>query len=217
MSIKILSAELGFVATNAYIVGDEASKQAIVIDPVDDAPRLQQMAADAGWQIGLIVATHAHFDHILASKALKELTGAPFVIHRAAEPWLQALPHQGQRFGLGQFPSAAEPDRWLGDAPETVTLGGITLETLYTPGHAPDHIAYFLRDAKVLFSGDCIFEMGIGRVDLPGGDYQQLMTTITETILPLGDDVRLLTGHGGQTTVGRERQSNPFILDYLGK
>ncbi|NOK85716.1 MAG: MBL fold metallo-hydrolase [Chloroflexi bacterium AL-W] len=216
MTIQILNAELGIAATNAYIIADTQTQEAILIDPVDDAPFLHKMMIDAGWQVKLILATHAHFDHILASKAAKELMGAPFWTHQQSKQWLDSLPQQGRRFGLGDFPEAATPDRWLTDEPETIQIGSIALETIYTPGHAPDHIAYFLRSENILFVGDCVFEMSIGRTDLPGSNYEQLMQSITQKILPLGDDVHLLPGHGRETTIGRERRANPFILDYLG-
>lgn len=215
MTIEIRTAELGIASTNTYLIGDTDTNQAILIDPVDNAPFLYNMAQEAGWKIELILATHSHFDHVLASKELQELTGAPFIIHKNAKPRLENLPEQGRRFGLGSFPEAAIPDRWLEDTREIIELAGIKLETLFTPGHAPDHIAFYLESHKILFSGDAIFEMSIGRVDLPSGDYETLMKSITEKIFPLGDDVHLLSGHGRETTIGRERRSNPFVLDYL--
>jgi hydroxyacylglutathione hydrolase len=217
MTLQILSAELGIAATNTYIIGDTETKEAILIDPVDDAPFLHKMATDAGWDVKLILATHAHFDHILASKAAKDLFNVPFWTHHKSKEWLDNFPSTGQRFGLGLFPEAATPDRWLTDESETIQIGGITLETFYTPGHAIDHIAYFLRSENVLFCGDCIFEMSIGRTDLPYGNHEQLMESITQVIFPLGDTVHLLPGHGGETTIGRERKTNPFVLDYLSK
>jgi glyoxylase-like metal-dependent hydrolase (beta-lactamase superfamily II) len=154
---------------------------------------------------------------VLGSRDLVEITGAPFWTHANSTPWLEQLPEQGQRFGLGRFPEAATPDRLLGDEPETITRDGITLETIFTPGHAPDHLCYFLRDAGVLFGGDTLFNLSIGRTDLPGADHEQLMRSIMERILPLGDDVRVLPGHMAATTVGFERQNNPFILAYLDR
>jgi hydroxyacylglutathione hydrolase len=215
MTLEIRTAELGIASTNTYLIGDTDTNEAILIDPVDDAPFLLNMAQEAGWTIKLILATHAHFDHVLASKALKEQTGAPFIIHKNAKLMLENLPAQGQRFGLGDFPEAATPDRWLGDEPEIIELAGIKLETLFTPGHSPDHIGYFLESHKILFSGDAIFEMSIGRTDLPGSNHEVLMKSITEKIFPLGDDIHLLSGHGRATTIGRERRSNPWVLDYL--
>lgn len=215
MTIEIKMLTLGMVATNAYVVGDTETKQAIVIDPVDDAELLLETAQEAGWEIKLILATHGHFDHVLASKALKELTNAPFYIHGADVPLLENLPQTGLRFGGKLFPQAAIPDRLLTDEQETIEVGTIKLETLFTPGHAPGHIAYYMREHNIVFSGDCLFAGSIGRTDLPGGNYEQLMQSIVTKLLTLGDDVRVLPGHMQPTTIGDERRTNPFILSYI--
>lgn len=213
-SIEVRMLTLGIAATNCYILGDTATHEAVLIDPVDDAPLLLKTIEDAGWTLKLIIATHAHFDHVLASKALKDATGAPFYIHKADQPLLDALPEQGLRFTGQRFPEAAKPDRYLTDETETITVGAIELETLFTPGHAPGHVALFMRDADLLFSGDALFQGSIGRTDLPGGDYETLMRSIFDKLVPLGDDVRVLSGHGGPTTIGQERRTNPFLLSY---
>lgn len=215
MSVEIrVIPSLGLAATNVYIVGDTDTHEAILIDAVDDAPLLVKTAQDAGCTIKRIVATHAHFDHVLASKALKDLTNAPFITHRNSPPILGRLPQTGVRFTGTPFPEAAAPDRLIGDESEVIALGNIRLETLFTPGHAPDHIALFMRDQNVLFSGDALFAGSVGRTDLPGGDYDLLMTKIFEQLIPLGDDVVVLPGHGGQTTIGKERRTNPFLQNY---
>lgn len=212
--IEIRTLTLGFVDTNCYIVGDTDTREALIIDPVDDSNTIDKTAQDAGWAIKLIVATHAHFDHILASKALKEKTGAPFIIHKEAAPMLAALPDQGLRFFGTRFPDAAVPDQLLSDERQTIALGAIKLETLYTPGHAPGHVSFYMREQKTVFCGDCLFNGGIGRTDLPGGNYATLMHSIFDVLLPLGDDVTALSGHGAPTTLGSERKTNPFLLGY---
>lgn len=217
MKVEVRTMALGIAQTNTYLIGDLETKEAILIDPVDDAPRLKQMADDAGWTIKLILATHAHFDHILASNALKELTGAPFWIHEDCVPLLAVLPQQGQRFGFGLFPEAGTPDRLLKRERETITLGAITLETLYTPGHAEGHLAFYMRAENVVFSGDTLFHGSIGRTDLPGGNYHRLMRSIFDELIPLGDDVQVLSGHGDMTTIGVERRTNYFLLSYDGE
>ena len=214
MSIEIKNLNLGIAATNCYIVADTTTNHALVIDPVDNAPLIIETAREAGWQIRLILATHGHFDHVLASQPLKEQTGAPFYIHKNGPYWLDSLPQQGMMFTGQPFPPAAAPDRLLTSTPETIELDSIRLETIYTPGHAHDHLAYYLADQKLLFSGDCLFAGSIGRTDLPFGDYDTLMTSIFDHILPLGDAVRLLPGHMQPTTIERERQTNPYLLDY---
>jgi glyoxylase-like metal-dependent hydrolase (beta-lactamase superfamily II) len=214
MTIEIKVLTLGIASTNSYIVGDTETKEALVIDPVDNAPLLYKTAQDSGWTIKLILATHGHFDHVLASKELKELTGAPFYIHSEDIFWLKQLSQQGTAFTGQPFPEAATPDRVLTSEPEIIELGTIKLETIFTPGHAPGHISFYMRDHKLVFSGDCLFAGSIGRTDLPAGDYDLLMRSIFEKLLPLGDDVRVLPGHMQQTTIGRERQTNPFLLEY---
>ncbi|MDX2160249.1 MAG: MBL fold metallo-hydrolase [bacterium] len=214
MAIEIRYAALGLAQTNAYLVGDTDLKQALLIDPVDDAPLLQNMATEAGWTIRLIIATHAHFDHVLASSALKAATGAPFYIHEEAVPMLKRLPDQGLRF-IGQpFPEAAEPDRLLTSAKESLELGAIRLETLYTPGHAPGHIALYMPAQGIVFSGDALFAGSVGRTDLPGGDHDLLMRSIFDQLLTLPDETTVLPGHMDSTTIGRERTTNPYILSY---
>lgn len=211
MTIEIRMATLGIAQTNTYVIGDTETNSAIVIDPVDDAEFIHSIAIDEGWTIRLILATHGHFDHVLASKELKERTSAPFWIHQADLPLLQMLPLQGKRFYNHEFPEAAEPDKLLTDELETITIGNIVLETMFTPGHAPGHVAFYLRSHSAVFSGDCLFAGSIGRTDLPGGNHEQLIQSIMTKLIPLGDETHVLSGHGPATTIGRERVTNPFL------
>jgi glyoxylase-like metal-dependent hydrolase (beta-lactamase superfamily II) len=211
LEIRILT--LGMVATNCYLLADAEAKTVIVIDPVDQAPLIAKTASDAGWRITYILATHAHFDHVLASAELKALTGAPFWICEEAMPMLETLPQQGYLFGMGAFLEAATPDRLLKTAIETLTFGTIKIESRYTPGHAPGHLAFYLREAGVVFSGDALFAGSIGRTDLPGGNLSRLLQSIREELLTLPDETRVLSGHGEPTTIGRERRTNPFIIE----
>lgn len=211
MTIHVKYLTLGQVATNAYLIGDTDLGSAVIIDPVDDAPRLHKAATDEGWTIRLILATHGHFDHVLASQPLKDLTGAPFAIHETEVSWLRALPQQGLMFFGSPFPEAATPDRFLTTEPEVIEIGAIRLETIFTPGHAAGHISFFLPAQRLVFSGDCLFAGSIGRTDLPGGDYDTLIGTICDRLLPLGDDVRVMPGHGNPTTISDERRANPFL------
>ncbi|MBZ0303496.1 MAG: MBL fold metallo-hydrolase [Anaerolineae bacterium] len=210
MSLEIKVLTLGVAATNCYLVGDPESGTAVIVDPVDNAPLLLQTARDAGWQIKLILATHGHYDHVLASHDVKAATGAPFFIHHATpqvynpdDPLIRQL-----------FPPIPTPDRLLPDVPETIEVGPIRLETLFTPGHAPDHLCFYMREYGVLFGGDCLFAGSIGRTDLPYGDYGILMQSIFDQLIPLGDAVQVLPGHMKPTTIGHERMNNPFLLDY---
>ena len=215
MSIEIKLLTLGIAATNCYIVGDTHTNKALVIDPVDNAHLIHQTAYDNGWQIKLILATHGHYDHILAAGELKQLTHAPFYIHQNT-PQVNTEDHRSP-FIEQLFPPIPEPDRLLIDTPEVLNLGAITLETLFTPGHAPDHLCFYMRDQHILFGGDCLFEGSIGRTDFPNADYGTLMNSIFDKMLPLGDDVQVLPGHMAPTTIGRERETNPFLLQYANQ
>ena len=209
MSIEIKRLTLGVAATNCYIVGDTDAGQAIVIDPVDNATLIHNTAMDAGWEIVLILATHGHYDHILASEALVQLTNAPFYIHKNAP---QVGDTDSQPEMVRQlFPPVATPARLLADHNEMIETESIRLETLYTPGHAPGHICYYLRESDLLFGGDCLFAGSIGRTDLPYADHATLMNSIFKKIIPLGDDTQVLPGHMEPTIIGRERQTNPFL------
>jgi hydroxyacylglutathione hydrolase len=213
MAIKIHMLTLGIAETNCFIVGDEQTRDAVVIDAPDDAKRIHAVAEKAGWTIREILATHAHFDHVLAVGELKSLTNATFRLHRGDLDLLHDLPEWMTMITGQAVPPAPEPDIFV-DEGDVITVGGIRLEVLFTPGHAPGHVAYVMRSDKVVFSGDCLFENSIGRVDLPGGDYETLMRTISDKLLPLGDDYKVAPGHMSYTTIGRERMSNPYIYDW---
>lgn len=214
MSIEIKILTMGIAVTNCYVVGDTDSGKAVVIDPVDEAARIHQTAQDAGWTVELILATHGHFDHVLASKALKDLTGAPFYIHEEDMRFLDVLPQTGLRYTGQLFPEAAEPDRFLTSEPETIEVGTIRLETLFTPGHAPGHICFHMPDHNLVFNGDTLFKGNIARTDLPDADQSLLIRSIVDKLFALGDDTQLLPGHMEPTTVGQERRTNPFIRLY---
>ena len=214
MSIEILSMTLGAFVTNAYLLADSETRNAILIDPVDNAPRIMNAAEERGWNIKLMIATHAHLDHVLASGAIKEKLQVPFLIHEESVPWLNDLPAQARLFGLGEQPPAAKPDQLLKSDSETIELDSIQLRTLYTPGHAPGHLSLLMEDQQILFSGDTLFAGSIGRTDLPGGDYPLLMRSIVDKLMILDDEVSVLPGHMQATTIGHERRTNPFLLAY---
>ena len=214
MTIKIKSLTLGPFATNAYLVADSRTNNAVLIDPVDNAAAILNAADEEGWTIRLMIATHAHLDHVLASAEIKESLQIPFYIHEECETLLEEIQLQGIYFGLGQLPAAAKPDRLLRSESEIIELDSIKLHSLYTPGHAPGHLSFYLPEQKVLFSGDSLFAGSIGRTDLPGGDHDLLMRSIFEQLMVLDEDVHVLPGHMGATTIGRERLTNPFLLSY---
>ena len=211
MPFAIKTLTLGAFATNAYLLADTNTRNALLIDPVDSPERILAAAAEAGWRIQLMVATHAHLDHVLAAAALKQALQIPFLAHNAAPPLLQEVPLQGLYFGLGELPAPPAPDQLLDDA-DIISLDSIELRCLYTPGHAPAHISLLMEEAGILFSGDTLFAGSIGRTDLPGGDHALLMRSIMDRLMTLDDSVRVLPGHMGETSIGHERRTNPFLL-----
>jgi hydroxyacylglutathione hydrolase len=210
MAIEILKLTLGMVSTNCYIVGDSDSGAAVVIDPADDAPVILGAAEQGGWTIRLVLATHAHFDHVLAVDEVCRASGAPFLMHEKDLPTLQALQLTGQLFGL-ELPPPPEVDRFV-TAGETIEAGAIRLSVRFTPGHTPGHVSYVLESDPVVFCGDCLFAGSIGRTDLPGGDHALLLRSIHDQLLTLPDEETVASGHGELTTIGQERRTNPFLV-----
>jgi glyoxylase-like metal-dependent hydrolase (beta-lactamase superfamily II) len=201
--------QLGPIGTNCYIVGDETSGQAAVIDPGDDSPRVLAALRRLGMTAGLVVATHAHFDHVGGVRGVTEATGAPFLIGEEELPALEvASEHALLLFGIS-IPRPPAPDRLLREG-DALTLGGSEFRVVHTPGHSPGHIA-LLGDGTA-FIGDVVFQGSIGRTDLPGADHETLLRSIARHILPLPDETVLYNGHGPATTVGRERRTNPFLI-----
>jgi glyoxylase-like metal-dependent hydrolase (beta-lactamase superfamily II) len=212
MPIKIHMLTLGALQTNCYIVADTDTKDAVVIDPSDNAPAILNLIETEGYTVREILATHAHFDHVLASKPLKEATNAPFRLHATDVSQLNNMQNIARSFGI----SAPEPAKHDGtiDEGDTIEVGPIKLETLFTPGHSPGHVVFVMHADNVVFGGDCLFAGSIGRTDLPGGDAPTLMNSIFDKILPLGDNYTVCPGHGPATTIAQERATNPFLLQW---
>ena len=203
------SITVGPFQENCYVVGDEATGVGALIDPGDEAARISLQVEQTGLQISSIILTHAHIDHVGAVVTLVEEYGCPVWIHREAEPMLKQLPTQAMMMGM-KFGKVPAVDGYIQDG-EVVEVGGLRLESLYTPGHAPGHLAFYVRDEGLVISGDALFAGSVGRVDLPGGSMEVLMHSIEEKLLPLPDDTLVYPGHGPETTIGRERETNPFL------
>jgi hydroxyacylglutathione hydrolase len=216
MTLEIIKLMLGPIQTNCYIVGDTEAKTAIVIDPVDRAELIHKTAQDAGWTIREILATHGHFDHVMASAKLVAATGAPFRIHQLDLHMLEEMPQRVKAWLGIEVRPAAQPDGFVEEG-DTITVGAMTLDVLFTPGHSPGHVSYVLAGQQAVFSGDVLFHGSIGRTDLPGSDYETLMQSITNKLLPLGDEVTVLPGHMQNTLIGYERQYNHFVVEYLNR
>ncbi len=198
---------VGPIMANCYIVGCEDTKEAVVIDPGDEADRILMALAQESLKVKYIINTHGHFDHVGANKKMKEATGAPLMIHADDAFMLGRLSQDAGMFGLSAE-NSPPPDQTLADG-DTVSFGNITMSVIHTPGHSPGGITLYADNC--LFVGDTLFFGSIGRTDLPGGDYHTLINSIKTKLLGLGDNVRVLTGHGPETTIGREKTSNPFL------
>lgn len=201
--------EAGPAATNGYLVCDRRGGTAAVIDaPQGVAAAMVEQALDWQATIRLLLITHAHWDHILDNDELLRLTGARFGIHRESARLL-TIP-QTKLFGLEiEMPQAA-PEFFLEEG-EPVAVGDLNFDVLHCPGHCPGSVVLYERRERVVFVGDVLFAGSIGRTDLPGGDHEQLLRSIRQKLLPLGDEVRVLAGHGPPTTIGVERRENPFL------
>ena len=208
--IEIVSMVLGPVMTNAYLVGDSESKTGVVIDPAWDGERIAGEAKRRGWKVEAIWLTHAHFDHIGGiAGLLKSVQPAPKIALHPVDLPLYSVQGGAALFGMRIEP-APEPSLHLVDR-QVLNLGDYCFEVRHCPGHTPGHVVFYCAKDKVVFCGDVIFEGSIGRTDLPGGDYDTLINSIRTQILTLPDETRLLSGHGGETTVGLERRTNPFL------
>jgi hydroxyacylglutathione hydrolase len=192
---------------NCYVIGD--GETGAIVDPGDEAARIALAVERTGLEIGQILVTHAHIDHVGAVGALADEYACPVLMHTEAEPMLQQLPTQAMMMGL-RFGKVPAVDRHIQDG-EILELGSLRLESLYTPGHAPGHLAFYAESEGLVLSGDALFAGSVGRTDLFGGDMEVLMQSINERLMTLPDETRVYPGHGPRTTIGDERADNPFL------
>jgi hydroxyacylglutathione hydrolase len=202
------------------VVGCEKTGRAVCIDPGDEASAVVEALERHGLELQAITLTHAHMDHVGGVAALKKLRpGAAVLLHSADEPLYRALPEQPAWIGVPRSQWARlgfdyeEPpaiDRYWTDG-EIYAVGELRFRVIHCPGHTPGHIVLFSEEERKVFVGDCLFAGSIGRTDLPGGSSEQLMDSLMNKIVPLGDDVTVYSGHGELTTIGRERLTNPFL------
>jgi hydroxyacylglutathione hydrolase len=199
---------VGLLQANCYLVGCQETHKAAVIDPGGDARIILAAAERQGLSIAYVLNTHGHFDHVDANAAIVAATGAPLAIHPLDRPLLEA---EGGAaiFGLQGNPSP-EPDRELQDGDE-IEVGTLRFQVLHTPGHTPGHVCFYEADEGVLFDGDVLFRRGVGRADLPGGNWNQLMNSIRQVLFALPDETVVYSGHGTPTTIGEEKRLNPWL------
>ena len=194
---------------NCYVIGDEASGVGAIVDPGDEAARIALAVEQTSLEIDRILVTHAHIDHLGAVGALADEYACPVLMHAEAEPMLQQLPSQAMMMGL-RFGKVPAVDRHI-EAEELLEIGDLELRSLYTPGHAPGHLAFYVESEELLLSGDALFAGSVGRTDLFGGDMELLMRSINERLMTLPDETRVYPGHGPRTTIGAERAHNTFL------
>ncbi len=200
---------VGPLQTNCYIVVDEGTGEAIVIDPGGDADRILAAVERLNAAVRMVVNTHGHFDHIMANREVLEATGAPLAIHPADANML-SNPLRSFSFFLGNFRPSPPATVSLEEGAH-LRVGSAVLQVLHTPGHSPGSISLWCADEGVLFSGDALFNLGIGRADFPGGSYKVLLQSIRQKLFTLPDETVVYSGHGPKTTIGYERRHNPFL------
>ena len=199
---------VGMIQTNCYVVGCEETKEGVVIDPGGNPERILAAVEKDGLTIRYVLNTHCHFDHMAANADVVAATGAPLALHPAEIPILQA---RGGAIMFGvPVKESPLPDVELEDG-QVLEVGTFRFQVLYTPGHSPGHVTFYEANEGAAFDGDVVFALGIGRTDLTGGDWNTLMRSIREVLFALPDETVLYPGHGPQTTVGREKRSNPWV------
>jgi glyoxylase-like metal-dependent hydrolase (beta-lactamase superfamily II) len=195
-------------AENCYLVEDEQAGECAIVDPGEEAGLILHKVQETGTKPVAIWLTHAHLDHVLGVPRIAAETGASVWLHSADRPLYDAVPEQAAWFGLATPPRLPAPDREMVHG-ERVTVGALSFDVRHAPGHSPGSVC--LLGPGVAFSGDVLFAGSIGRTDLPGGDFGTLIASIERELLPLPDDTIVYSGHGPETTIGRERRTNPFL------
>jgi glyoxylase-like metal-dependent hydrolase (beta-lactamase superfamily II) len=201
---------VGPFAENTYLVGDDQTGEALIIDPGGELGRVQQMLEPGGFRVTRIFMTHGHIDHVCGCAEAKKKFGVPCQLHRGDLEWLEALPQQAAMFGFEGGDAPVEVDHFHEDG-ETLALGEQQGRILHTPGHTLGGCCLLFEKARVLFTGDTLFAGSVGRTDLPGGDFEVLASSIKQKLFTVGDDVRFYPGHGPSAVIGDERKSNPFV------
>lgn len=201
---------VGLLGCNCTVLGDEESREAIVVDPGYDIPRILAVLAKHQLTVKQIVVTHAHIDHIASALDLKQITGAPILYSEADLPLVAMMDAQADWLNVA-IPTVKPPDHSPKDG-ERVSVRGIDVTVLHTPGHTEGSLCLHVPAANLLLAGDTLFAGGVGRTDLPGGNTEKLLSSIRERLLPLPDATQVIPGHGPATTIARERATNPFLI-----
>ncbi|WP_028399204.1 MBL fold metallo-hydrolase [Ectobacillus panaciterrae] len=201
---------LGPLQTNAYILHNE-KQECIIFDPGNEGEKLISHLQQHGLQPLAVLLTHAHFDHIGAVDDVRETYSIPVYVHTEEQDWLQDASLNGSALFMMGRSITAKPADELIEKEGTLSIGSFTFEVFETPGHSPGSVSYYSKEAAAVFSGDVLFQMSIGRTDLPGGSFNELIMSIEEKLFTLPDETAVLCGHGPETTIGFEKANNPFL------
>lgn len=209
MPCSIKTLVVGPLDVNCYLLWEVSDKSAVVVDPGGDVGEIKAEIDKLGLDVKYVVNTHGHFDHVGGNGPMAEVLGVPVAIHSDDVPLVEAAHIQGSHMGVptDQQPS---PSIELEDG-GVIEAGSLKVKVIHTPGHSPGGVCLYVEEDKILITGDTLFAGSVGRTDLPGGSFDALMASIREKILPLGDDVRIFPGHGQASTIGEEKEINPFI------
>lgn len=211
MALNVVVIPVTAFQQNCSLVWDDASMTGALVDPGGEPDRLLEVARDKGVRIEKLLLTHGHLDHLGAAGALAADLGVPVEgPHREEAFWIDQLAQQASMLGWSDAVVPVTPTRWL-DTGDQVTVGGIAFDVYHTPGHTPGHIVFVQPETRLAFVGDVLFAGSVGRTDFPRSDPPALIRAIKETLLPLGDDMTFVPGHGPASTFGHERQTNPFL------
>ncbi|WP_242145298.1 MULTISPECIES: MBL fold metallo-hydrolase [unclassified Bacillus cereus group] len=208
--MKWIQMPLGPLQTNAYILSND-QKECVIFDPGSEGEKLVTYLQQEGLKPLAILLTHAHFDHIGAVDAVREAFHIPVYVHKEEADWLGDPAVNGSQIFMMNRSIIAKPADHMIDGEGTLTIGSFTFEMFETPGHSPGSISYYCKEVNAVFSGDVLFQMSIGRTDLPGGSLTELMGSIEEKLFMLSDDTTVLCGHGPETNIGFEKENNPFL------
>jgi hydroxyacylglutathione hydrolase len=198
---------VGPLQCNCSVIGDSLSGRALVIDPGGDADQILALVKELKLKVVAIIHTHAHLDHILAAGEIKKATGAPIFLHESDQFLWDLVDQQCAMFGVPPV-TLPDPDHYIKDDQALECCGGVAI---HTPGHTPGSVSFWFEQYKTLIAGDTLFSGSIGRTDLPGGDFEQIVTSIKERIYSLDDEAVVVTGHGPNTTIGSEKVTNGFV------
>jgi hydroxyacylglutathione hydrolase len=200
---------VGPLQCNCSIIGDEASREAIVIDPGDDIAEVLAIVQKHHLQVKQIAITHAHIDHVGGAMKLRQATGAPILLNQNDYALLKMLDVQAAWLGMAN-PGQVEIDRSIGDL-DNVQVGSLAAQVMHTPGHTEGSVCLYFSAEQKLIAGDTLFAGSIGRTDLPGGSFEKIIGSLHDKLLSLPDETVVIPGHGALTTIGEERESNPFL------